>query len=318
MRDHPFRSATHFLGGSVWPRLKQLPTWVMLSLSANGILLLLLVGSSTRPNGPAVQANPVSGTVQAGAAQANPISAHTTQAIQAPPSSQSLPQAIAASSSASWGARQKLTYSQWLDLLSQEAAVAAERSPAHLSILAGDSISLWFPNELLPTERHWLNQGISGETSAGLLRRLALFDQTQPQTIFVMIGINDLLKGVSDQTLLANQQLILQELQAAHPQAQIVLQSILPHAKTSSWEGSSRLQAVPNRRIQALNTQLEEMSRQAGAYFLDLYPLFANSEGYLRPELSTDGLHLSPQGYQTWGIALQVYSREVLNLATAQ
>ena len=105
--------------------------------------------------------------------------------------------AIAAPAQAptTWGERQQLTYSQWLDLLKQEANITAERSPTHLSVLAGDSISLWFPSELLPTEQHWLNQGISGETSAGLLRRLDLFDQTRPQTIFVMIGINDLLRG---------------------------------------------------------------------------------------------------------------------------
>ncbi|MBW4467223.1 MAG: lysophospholipase [Pegethrix bostrychoides GSE-TBD4-15B] len=276
----------------MWSRLKQLPTWVILSLSANGILLVLLLGSLTRS------------TQQVSSQQIAPsVPAGSTAVVAAPPAS------------TPWGERQKLTYEQWLDLLQQEAAATAARSPVHLSILAGDSISLWFPNELLPSQRHWLNQGISGETSAGLLRRLNLFDQTQPQTIFVMIGINDLLNGISDQTLLDNQQLILQALQAAHPQAQIVLQSILPHAEVSSWEGRSRLQAISNQRIQALNAQLEEMARQAGAYFLDLYPLFATPEGYLRPELSTDGLHLSPQGYQTWSIALQVYSREVLNSA---
>ena len=97
-----------------------------------------------------------------------------------------------------------------------------------------------------------------------------------------------------------------------------MLQSILPHAEAPSWEGHSRLVAISNQRIQAINTRLEEMAREAGAYFLDLYPLFANSDGYLRPELSTDGLHLSPQGYQTWSIALQVYHREVLSVATAQ
>ena len=264
----------------------------MLSLAANGLLLLLLLVSFTRA--PIRQAN----------AQRN-----------SSPAAPALPQtlaALAAPAPASWGERQQLTYSQWLDLLKQEAKITAERAPAHLNVLAGDSISLWFPTELLPAQQQWLNQGISGETSAGLLRRLDLFDQTQPQTIFVMIGINDLLRGVSDQTLLANQRLILQDLQTAHPQAQIVLQSILPHAETSSWEGHSKLSVISNQRIQAINAQLEETARQSGAYFLDLYPLFANPAGYLRPELSTDGLHLSPQGYQTWSIALQVYSREVL------
>lgn len=301
MRDHPFRSATHFFGDALVPRLKRLPLWVTLSLITNGVLLLLLAASTRSVDQQAAEPQAVGN--QPALSSSRP---KTLAAIAVSPAP------------VTWGERQHLTYSQWLALLQQEAAASAEQSPAHLSILAGDSISLWFPNKLLPQERHWLNQSISGETSTGLLRRLDLFSQTQPQTIFVMIGINDLLKGVSDQTLLANQQQILQDLQAAHPQAQIVLQSILPHAETSSWEGSSRLQAISNQRIQALNAQLEAIAQQGGAYFLDLYPLFANPAGYLRPELSTDGLHLSPQGYQTWSIALQVYSREVLNLAADQ
>ena len=283
----------------------------MLSLTANGVLLLLLFGSFIR-----------SSSLHQTHAPSNPALPNSALLNSALPNS-TLPKTLAAIAApaqapTTWGERQQLTYSQWLDLLKQEANITAERSPTHLSVLAGDSISLWFPSELLPTEQHWLNQGISGETSAGLLRRLDLFDQTRPQTIFVMIGINDLLRGVSDETLLSNQRLILKELQAAHPHSQIVLQSILPHAEAPSWEGHSRLVAISNQRIQAINTRLEEMAREAGAYFLDLYPLFANSDGYLRPELSTDGLHLSPQGYQTWSIALQVYHREVLSVATAQ
>ncbi len=102
------------------------------------------------------------------------------------------------------GLRLQLNYQQWLDILSQEAQAAATKAPARLTILAGDSLSLWFPTDLLPTSQNWLNQGISGETSYGLLRRLKLFDQTRPEQILVMIGINDLIQGVRDATLLAN------------------------------------------------------------------------------------------------------------------
>jgi lysophospholipase L1-like esterase len=148
------------------------------------------------------------------------------------------------------------------------------------------------------------------------LKRLDLFAETKPETIFVMIGINDLLRGATDKTILENQRQIIEDLSKDHPQAQIVMQSILPHAAESKWEGRQRLLAISNQRIQDLNRQLETVARQEGAYFLDLYPLFANPNGDLRPELSTDGLHLSPLGYQTWSIALQVYGREVLDVSS--
>lgn len=71
------------------------------------------------------------------------------------------------------------TYQQWRRLLRLEAqAVANGQGNNRLSVLLGDSLSLWFPRERLPAGRLWLNQGISGDTTAGILRRLGDFAQT--------------------------------------------------------------------------------------------------------------------------------------------
>ncbi|MDJ0801036.1 MAG: G-D-S-L family lipolytic protein, partial [Calothrix sp. MO_167.B12] len=37
--------------------------------------------------------------------------------------------------------------------------------------------------------------------------------------------------------------------------------------------------------------------------------LFTNEQGNMRLELTTDGLHLSSQGYLVWSSALQLYSQ---------
>ncbi len=208
------------------------------------------------------------------------------------------------------GPRQQLTYEQWVDLLRQEARVAAERPTDHLAVLLGDSISLWFPQDLLPAERTWLNQGISGETSDGLRQRLSALDQTRPQTILVMIGINDLIRGVDDAVLLENYRAIVTYLRQAHPNTQIVVQSILPHGgKDTNWEGRDRLLTVPNSRIRSLNDALRAIATDQGVYYLDLYSVFTNAEGDLHPSFSTDGLHLNPQGYLVWRTVLQLYLR---------
>jgi lysophospholipase L1-like esterase len=87
----------------------------------------------------------------------------------------------------------------------------------------------------------------------------------------------------------------------------------LPHGgEQTRWEGRDRLLSIPATRIQALNQELEAIAKQEGVYFLDLYSVFANAQGNFRSDLTTDGLHLSQQGYRIWSIALQVYSREVL------
>jgi lysophospholipase L1-like esterase len=211
------------------------------------------------------------------------------------------------------GERHQLNYQQWVALLQQEAKFIAEKQPENLNILLGDSISLWFPPEMLTPQKTWLNQGISGETSRGLLRRLELLDETKPQVIFIMIGINDLLREVKDDTIIVNQILIIRYLRRVHPEAKIVIQSILPHsAENATWEGKDRLLKIPNQRIQKLNHRLAKLATAEGVLYLDLYPLFADEKGNLKLNLTTDGLHLAPEGYKLWSIALEVYRQLAL------
>lgn len=212
------------------------------------------------------------------------------------------------------GERLNLNYQQWVMLLQQEARVVAQKQPDNLFVLLGDSISLWFPPEFLPPDKSWLNQGISGETTLGLLRRLELLDETEPQAIFIMIGINDLIKGVGDETVVANQRLIIRYLKQVHPDTTIVLQSILPHSSDkATWEGRDRLLKLPNHRIQTINARLKAIADSEDILYLDLYPLFSDDQGDLRMDLSTDGLHLSTQGYERWQIALQVFIQATID-----
>jgi len=267
---------------------KTFPAWAFISLAVNGLLVVAIATGLQRNYQWSIP----------------PVSQSAVAARASTPKSEP-PEFL--------GPRHQLNYQQWVALLQQEAEVAATQKPEHLSVLLGDSLSLWFPAQVLPPKRNWLNQGISGETSAGLLDRLALIDRTQPEVIFVLIGINDLIRGATDETILANQRLILRYLRQVHPQAKIVMQSILPHGgDKATWEGRDRLLAIPNSRILALNEQIKAIAKEEGGIYLDLYPLFADTNGNLNPELSSDGLHLSPQGYKIWRNAIIVLNQVVL------
>ncbi len=256
------------------------------SLAVNGLLLSVIVLLLLRDRGLSPASQATSSVVQVSRVQAAPL----------PPPE--------------LGPRHQLSYNEWVVLLQREAEVVADKQPKRLTVMVGDSLSLWFPPDLLPSERSWLNQGISGETTAGLLKRLNLFDRTEPETIFLLIGINDLIRGVSDETILANQAEIIRYLRRVHPKSQLVVQSILPHADSrATWEGKGRLQEIANSRIRRLNQQLETIATEQGAFYLDLHPLFTDKAGDLRTNLTTDGLHLSPQGYLVWRSALQVFDQ---------
>ncbi|MBE9060115.1 hypothetical protein IQ256_03795 [cf. Phormidesmis sp. LEGE 11477] len=204
----------------------------------------------------------------------------------------------------------RLSYTQWKEVLAQDAKLMAARNPDRLSVLLGDSLSLWFPGELMPGQRVWINQSISGEKTRGLLNRLDLLKDNDVEAVFLMIGINDLIWGESDQEILANYREIVRQLKLTHPNTQIVVQSILPHGgEASTWESRDKLAALPSERIQQMNDALQKIAADNQAYYLDLYPIFVTGDGTLRPDLTTDGLHLNRQGYLVWRSAIALYAQ---------
>lgn len=199
-------------------------------------------------------------------------------------------------------------YQQWVNALAQEAQQVAQQQPPQLTILLGDSLTQGFPIDLLLPNRSWLNQGIAGDKSIDLLRRLRILKGIKPDTIFLMIGINDLLYGESEKNILSNYCQIIRHLQISHPTTRIVVQSLLPHASTeANWKERDRLLTVSNQRILHLNQTLEAITYAAHVDYLDLYSLFTNKHGNLSMNLSTDGLHLNYKGYQVWQMGILSY-----------
>ncbi|MCU0549175.1 MAG: GDSL-type esterase/lipase family protein [Leptolyngbya sp. Prado105] len=276
---------------AVSPISKTVPGWVYLSVVTNIVLGTTLglwfLGdryfTETLLNPPASRTSPVAKAVET-------------------------PQIVANAASMPMG--RSLTYQDWVDLLDKEAQAMIKQKPDRLIVMAGDSLTLWFPQDLLPSDRTWLNQGISGETASGLAKRLNLFDQTKPEAIFVMVGINDLLKGNAEQEVLEAQAEIIAALKKAHPKSTIVLQSLLPRAKEEiTVANATQVEALSNARIHQFNRRLAALADQANVEFLDLQPLFADKEGFLRSDLTTDGLHLSTQGYLVWRSAIQTFNQ---------
>lgn len=193
------------------------------------------------------------------------------------------------------GATEQPSYEQWRQLLAAEArAVGKGQGNTGLTVVLGDSLSLWMPSQSLPQDQLWLNQGISGDTTTGILQRLHFFQGTRPQRIYVMAGINDLLQGASDATVVGNLHEIMYRLRQQHPQAEIVVQSILPVGGR-----------VSNDRIRSINDRVAQLARQEGVLYANLNPYFADGTGAMRRDLTTDGIHLTALGYGLWQVLWQ-------------
>ena len=293
--------------------LTKIPSWAALSLLMNGLLFCTLLavgqdgayqasgsasGSPSEP--PELWRSSLDDPPSMGRAMAN---ATITDEVLDLPRPQS---------------DRKLTYNEHVKYLGDRAKAIAIKHPDHLTVLLGDSLSLWFPGELMPGQRVWINQSISGEKTKGLLKRLDLIKENDIESIFLMIGINDLIWDKTDREITENYQEIVRQLKAEHPNTQIVVQSILPHGgENSTWESRDKLLALPGDRIVAMNETLKRIAKDNGAYYLDLYPIFVTGDGKLRSDLTTDGLHLNREGYLVWRSAIALYAQLELQRPTA-
>ena len=175
-------------------------------------------------------------------------------------------------------------------------------------IFIGDSIVEYYPlQELLQTNKVLINRGIRGYKTDLLLENLDahLFGQALDK-VFILIGTNDIGKEMPQTETLANLEAVIQEISRDYPLAQIQLMSVLPVTEAPAYKSTVYVRS--NEKIQALNQAYRQL---ANAYmnvqFIDLYDAFLDEEGQLRPDYTTDGLHLTISGYGALSKALQEY-----------
>jgi lysophospholipase L1-like esterase len=155
------------------------------------------------------------------------------------------------------------------------------------SITEGFDLSYFFPDSKP------INRGINGDHIDGLLDRLEIsVIKLQPSQLFILIGINDIGAGDSDSTILTNYSTLLRRLAHKLTETDIFVHSILPAGQ--EWSN------CPKEKIVRVNKNIETFVKKYGFEWIDLYPYFVNSEGYLKRDYTSDGLHLNAKGYKKW------------------
>lgn len=156
----------------------------------------------------------------------------------------------------------------------------------------GDSLTNYFPGMKVA------NRGISGDTSRGLLIRLAEdVLSLNPSAIVLLIGTNDLEEGAEPEVIVANLKLLLAQLKVHDPKMPVILCEVFP---------SSESKKRPSAKIKKLNQLYATAVRgDAQILFVETWLLFANAEGDAKPEEFPDLLHPNDVGYAKWASALR-------------
>ncbi len=173
-------------------------------------------------------------------------------------------------------------------------------------IFLGDSITggcNW--SEMLQDPKV-INRGISGDVSQGILDRLDEVTESFPSKIFLMIGINDLARGIPAENILANVKRFIGKVRQKTPATEIYLESLLP---VNPDFGAFPFHTDKGPEIIRFNQVLKRLAKDYNCRYVDLYEDFVGQKDKLDPQYSHDGLHLNGAGYAVWKQAVSPYLR---------
>ncbi len=153
-----------------------------------------------------------------------------------------------------------------------------------------------------------INRGISGDNTFGILNRLHQVTSSQPEKIFLLIGINDISKNTPVETILHNYEQIIEQILNDAPQTQLYVQSLLPTNNIFKHFPDAQNK---DHQIQLVNKGIHQLAMDYEVTFIDLYPHFLDDKGMLSEKFTNDGLHLLGKGYMKWAEILRPYIEEV-------
>lgn len=143
------------------------------------------------------------------------------------------------------------------------------------------------------------NSGISGNKTTDILNdlenRVYKYNSTK---VFLLIGINDLKNGISNDEVLNNIEIIIKKIKENSKDTIIYVESLYPISDEKDKKNIKKI--VPktdNNEIKETNKKLNELCKKYNIKYINVYDKLLNDKGSLKKDYTTDGLHLNDLGY---------------------
>jgi len=175
-------------------------------------------------------------------------------------------------------------------------------------VFVGSSLMEIFPIEKmqqgLGLDKVIYNRGVRATTTADLLKHidLCIFDLA-PSKIFINIGTNDIGFKVPESTFLANYDEILRQIKEKLPETQVFVMAYYPvnsvaNLGESEAEHESLFATRNNEILKSASSKVAQLAQKYNYEFINVNDGLADADGNLRPELTFDGAHMLPAGYE--------------------
>lgn len=191
--------------------------------------------------------------------------------------------------------REKTTKRENYRVLNEEYAFHSQ------TVLLGDSITDYFNwYELFydfskSTGQAVYNRGISGDTTDRLLERLhENVLNISPKNVVLLIGTNDIGRGLPLEMSVRNVDLILKEIKETCPNVNLILQAVYPINRPMRFKNEKR----SNEKIDLMNKEFIKLSEKYNCRWLDINDKLKGRDGNLKKEFTYDGLHINVKAYK--------------------
>jgi lysophospholipase L1-like esterase len=123
----------------------------------------------------------------------------------------------------------------------------------------------------------------------------------KPKVVVILAGTNDIAGNTGPTTLQAIEDNLTSMAELARANGiRVVLASLLPisdYEKTKEGKPIIRTTQRPPEQIKALNEWMRKYAAEKRQTYLDYYSAMIDEKGFLKDELSEDGLHPNQKGY---------------------
>ncbi len=201
-----------------------------------------------------------------------------------------------------WG-QQETSYSP----LYYHRASLFEKLPIHKSdiVFLGNSIIHYCEWRELLDNRHVKNRGISGDIAEGVYDRLDPIVKGKPKKIFLLIGVNNLSRDYSVDSILTMIGKIADKIAKETPRTRLYIHSGFPVNETFTNYPKHRTRGP---QIIELNKGIKKLCEMRGLTYIDVYSSLKSEDSEnLNPIYTKDGLHLNGDGYMVWKGILKKY-----------
>jgi len=148
------------------------------------------------------------------------------------------------------------------------------------------------------------NRGVRATTTTDLLNHMdTLIFDLAPSKIFINIGSNDIGFSVLEDVFLANYDEILHQIKENLPNTAVYVMAYFPinavdYSGEEKEEHDQFYAYRSNELLEAANTKIEQLAQKNGYEFINVNAGLTDVNGNLREELTFDGGHIYPAGYE--------------------